>query len=127
MITIVLVDDVDDFRALMRMNLELDGRFQVVGEARDGAEAVSAIADLQPHLALVDLSMPVMDGLAVIPEIHRVAPDTRVVVLSGFKGSTMRDEVLALSADDYLEKGISTAAMSERLEQVYRSPRKDLG
>lgn len=120
----MLADDVDDLRDLMRIGLEIDGRFEVVGEARDGAEAVDIADQTRPDIALVDIAMPVMDGLQAIPEIHRVSPSTRVAVMSGFQASKMRDHAISLSAEAYIEKGTTTEELCDALAGLWDSPPK---
>jgi DNA-binding NarL/FixJ family response regulator len=102
---VLIADDVIDLRTLMRMALELAGDFEVVAEAGDGAQAITQAEFHQPDLVLLDLSMPVLDGLEALPRIRAVAPDAHVVVLSGFEASRMRDRVLEGGAVAYLEKG----------------------
>lgn len=102
---ILVVDDVADIRLLLRLALDGDARFQVVGEARDGAEAITAVAQLRPDVVLLDLAMPVMDGLEALPEIHARSPESKIVVLSGFNAREMSTEALRLGASSYLEKG----------------------
>lgn len=102
---VLIADDVIDLRMLMRMALELAGDFEVVAEAGDGAQAITQAEFHQPDLVLLDLSMPVLDGLEALPRIRAVAPDAHVVVLSGFEASKMRDRVLEGGAVAYIEKG----------------------
>jgi DNA-binding NarL/FixJ family response regulator len=102
---VLIADDVIDLRQLMRMALELAGDFEVVAEAADGRQAITQAEFHQPDLVLLDLSMPVLDGLEALPQIRAVAPDAHVVVLSGFEASKMRDRVLEGGAVAYLEKG----------------------
>ena len=101
---VVLADDVAEIRMLLRLTLELDGRFEIVGEAANGKEAVQLAADEHPDVVILDLAMPVMDGFAAIPEICKNCPDTKILVLSAFDPSTA-DQVLALGADAYMVKG----------------------
>jgi DNA-binding NarL/FixJ family response regulator len=82
----LLVDDVEDFRLLLRLKLEETDAVEIVGEASDGEEAIERAAALQPDLVLLDLDMPVMDGLAAIPHLARVAPGAHIVVLTGCCG-----------------------------------------
>ena len=77
-ISVVVCDDVSEMRKLLRYALETDPRMQVVGEAADGREGARMIAELQPDVVLLDLSMPEMDGLEAIPEISSSAPDTAI-------------------------------------------------
>lgn len=102
---VLVVDDVRDLRMLLRMALEHDGSFQVVAEAADGVQAIEQARAHQPDLVVLDLSMPVLDGLEALPGILEAAPAARVVVLSGFESARMRDHALAAGAVAYLEKG----------------------
>src|SRR6476660_832563 len=86
---VLIADDVQDLRSMLRLALELSGRFTVVGEAMNGAHAVELATMYKPDLALLDLSMPALDGLEALPQILDVSPDTKVVVLSGFEEARM--------------------------------------
>jgi DNA-binding NarL/FixJ family response regulator len=101
---VLLCDDSPQIRELVRIVLELEGN-EVVSEAENGREAVDEAKRLQPDVVLLDLSMPVMDGLEALPEIKRVAPEARVVVLSGFDNDRLVSQALALGADLYVAKG----------------------
>jgi DNA-binding NarL/FixJ family response regulator len=101
---VALVDDVPEIRMMLRLTLELDGRFEIVGEACDGAEAVDIASRQHPDVMILDLGMPVMDGFTAIPYICRSSPETKILVLSAFDlGET--EEVLSLGAHDYMVKG----------------------
>ena len=102
---VLIVDDVADLRALLRMALSHNEEFEVVGEAANGLEAIMQAELHQPDLVVLDLSMPVLDGLEALPRILEVAPDARVVVLSGFDQGRMRGPALAAGAAAYVEKG----------------------
>ena len=102
----VIADDVVDMRFLLRKALERSGRFTVVGEAANGREAIDIAADHRPDLALLDLSMPVMDGLEALPRIREAVPDCTVVVLSGFDTEAMADQAMQAGAAAYLVKGM---------------------
>ena len=78
----MLVDDEPDIVFLARTLFESDGRFDVVGEASDGEEAVRLAQQLHPDAVLLDILMPGMDGWQALPLIRRVAPETAVVVVS---------------------------------------------
>jgi len=81
-IRILLADDHSVVRQGLRMFLGLDPEFDVVGEAADGAEAVRLARELRPDVVLMDLLMPVMDGIAAIGQIRRDLPDVEVVALT---------------------------------------------
>jgi DNA-binding NarL/FixJ family response regulator len=101
---VLLCDDSPQIRELVRIVLELEGN-EVVSEAENGREAVVEAERLQPDVVLLDLSMPVMDGLEALPEIKRVAPEARIIVLSGFDNDRLVSQALALGADHYVPKG----------------------
>lgn len=104
-IRVLICDDVVDYRRLLRTALGLDPELEVVGEAGDGEEAVCKARDLRPDVVLLDLSMPVMDGLEVLPQIADAVPEANVVVLSGFDSHAMARQAMELGAVNYLEKG----------------------
>jgi DNA-binding NarL/FixJ family response regulator len=101
---VLLCDDCEPVRELVRLVLEVEG-IQVVGEAGDGGAAIEEAGRCQPDVVLLDLSMPAMDGLEALPEIRRVAPQARVVVLSGFDNPLIVERALELGAVRYVEKG----------------------
>jgi DNA-binding NarL/FixJ family response regulator len=101
----VLVDDVEDLRALLRVLLLQDGRFEIVGEASNGQEAIELARRLQPDVVVLDLAMPIMDGLTALPGLREAAPQTRTVVLSGLPVEEMGTAASDAGAVGYLEKG----------------------
>lgn len=102
---VLIADDSDDVRALLRAQLEMDGRFAVIGEADDGAAAVDLARELQPDLVVLDLAMPRLDGLTALPLLREAAPGARVVVLSGFEAQSVAPKVMAAGASRCIEKG----------------------
>jgi PAS domain S-box-containing protein len=102
---IVVVDDNDDVRRLVRVQIERVGRYEVVGEAVDGVDAVEVVTALRPDVVFLDLAMPRMDGLQALPLIIDAVPGVRVIVLSGFDQDTIAAKALAAGARRYVEKG----------------------
>jgi CheY-like chemotaxis protein/PAS domain-containing protein len=115
---VLIVDDAEDIRMLLRLRLTRHGSFEVVGEAADGMDAVDQARELQPHLVLLDMAMPRMDGLQALPLIRAAVPDVRVIVLSGFNQRTLEREALAAGADRYVVKGGSMRELLEVIENV---------
>ena len=105
MIRVLIVDDQSLVRTGFRMILEAETDVEVVGEAADGAEAVRVTVAERPDALVLDLAMPVMDGLEAIPEVLAGSPDTAIVVLSGFARGQLDREALARGARAYVEKG----------------------
>jgi two-component system, NarL family, response regulator LiaR len=103
-IRVLVCDDVAAFRALMRYTLQEDPEIEVVGEAADGMAAIAAAERLQPDVVLLDLTMPVLDGIDAIPALLERAPGTRVVALSGWEADHMGDAAREQGAVAYLQK-----------------------
>jgi DNA-binding NarL/FixJ family response regulator len=106
MIRIVIADD----HAMVRAGLsQLLGSFddlEVVGTASDGSEAVQVVGELRPDLVLMDLSMPVMDGIEATAALKQQYPDTHVVVLTTFQEPRQVAAALSAGASGYLVKDV---------------------
>ncbi|HYF74163.1 MAG TPA: response regulator [Nocardioides sp.] len=113
---VVVIDDTPDIRALLRIALER-AAYVVVGEAGDGRAGIEVVREQQPDLVLLDLSMPVLDGLEALPTIRDLLPTGTIVVLSGFGPTTMADRAVARGADGYLQKGAPLRTIIERLDE----------
>jgi DNA-binding NarL/FixJ family response regulator len=115
---IVLVDDTPEILFLLRVGLEVDGRFEVVGEAANGRQAVSVASTQQPDAILLDLAMPIMDGLEAIPKILEASPDTKIVILTAFDAGQMLEDAMARGAHAYIEKGGEVEDIAEKIAAV---------
>ncbi|MGH2747314.1 MAG: response regulator transcription factor [Actinomycetota bacterium] len=115
MIRVLLADDADDLRLVIRVALETDGRFEVVGDASDGSQAIELLERERPDVVVLDMAMPDMDGLEVLAEMRARGIHCKVLAFSGFNGVVER-EATALGADDYLRKG--TAMIAELVPRL---------
>jgi PAS domain S-box-containing protein len=120
--TVVLVDDSEEVRALVRTRLQLTGRFEVVAEGGDGADAIGLAYRHEPDLLLLDTSMPTMDGLEALPAILTLAPETKVVMFTGFEERGLADAARELGALDLIEKSIPMDQLPHRLLRVLGLP-----
>lgn len=130
----LIVDDTEDLRLLLRLVLESSGRYEVVGEAGDGHEALVLATETTPDLVLLDLSMPRMDGLELLPRLRQSLPRAHLVVLSAFGARMAASEARHAGAHAYLEKGLAPdellsaldATMGAELPSEVAHPRPEL-
>ncbi len=108
MITIVLADDHQILRESIRKNFESAGE-KVVGEASNGEDAVRVAEQVRPDVVLMDISMPILDGVAATRRITESIPDTKVVVLTMHDDIEKTRQALEAGAVGYLSKGCSFA------------------
>ena len=116
---VVLIDDTPDLRLLLRMALEAAGRFRVVAEAGDGAAGVEEVARARPDVVLVDLAMPVLDGLDATRMIRGMAEKCGVVIIAftALHSSGSRESALAAGCDDYAQKPLGLGQLSNLLNR----------
>lgn len=118
-VRVLLVDDHPDIRLLVRIGLEADGRFDIVGEAADGQEAIDRLDPVGEggcvDAVLLDLAMPVMGGMEALPLILKRCPTTRVVVFSANDEPKNRREAAGLGAVGFLPKGAAIADIAAAL------------
>ena len=110
-VRVLLVDDTPDVRLLVRMLFAEASGTEVVGEAADGEEAIRLAAALQPDLIVLDVAMPVLDGISALPALRTASPHSRVVMLSSLPHATHAAESLAAGAAAYVEKTRGTRAL----------------
>lgn len=117
--TVAIVEDAPDLRTLWGLLLARDDRFEVVAEADNGRSGVDVVRRHQPDLVLLDIDMPVMDGVQALSLIRRYAPASAVVMLSALsRDSPKVVRALALGAHGYLRKGISRVELLDRLATI---------
>ena len=117
-VTVVIADDYDDLRMLLRLTLDTSGKFTVVAEAANGRQAVELSRLHEPQLVLLDVSMPELDGLEALPLIREASPSTIIVMLSGFEEARLGKVAESAGASAYLEKGLPPDRLVERLVEV---------
>jgi DNA-binding NarL/FixJ family response regulator len=104
LIRVLVVDDHQLFTHALTTVLEQDGRFDVVGTAATGREAVKLAKSASADVVLMDMSMPVLDGPAATRRLRALDPAPRVIALSGHTDSLSRTAALDAGADDFVLK-----------------------
>jgi DNA-binding NarL/FixJ family response regulator len=115
---VLLVDDHELLRAGLRSRLEKESGIEVVGEADSAERAIVLARALQPDLVLLDLLLPRQNGFEAIPEIIRVAPEARVLVISSQAAASSVRRALTAGAAGYLPKRASDRELVEAIAQV---------
>ena len=105
-VQILLVDDHALIRRGMKGQFTLEPGFSIIGEAVDGAQAIELAAQLQPDVVLMDIDLPVMDGIAATQRIKSDNSATRIIALSAFDNDTQVIGMLAAGAEGYCLKTI---------------------
>jgi DNA-binding NarL/FixJ family response regulator len=120
---IIIADDHTILRQGLRALLSSDPNLKVVGEAEDGRDAIRCVENLSPDLALIDLSMPRMNGMEAIRDIKKTNPQTKIIVLTVHKAEEYILEALKSGADGYVLKDASHAELMIAINKVLEGKR----
>jgi DNA-binding NarL/FixJ family response regulator len=120
MIQILLVDDQAIIRHGLKSMLESNEDMQVVGEAENGQRALEQIALLHPDVVLLDIRMPVMDGVATTSAIAQQYPAVKVIVLTTFDDDEYISQVMRMGAKGYLLKDTEPDELALAIRSVYK-------
>jgi DNA-binding NarL/FixJ family response regulator len=103
-VSVVIADDQRLFAEALEAILSTDGRIRVVGRAADGQEAIDIVVEEHPDVVLMDIAMPVLDGIAATEAIRVQSPGTRVIVLTGSAATHDVSRARAAGAAGYVTK-----------------------
>jgi two-component system nitrate/nitrite response regulator NarL len=103
-ITLLIVDDQPNIRRAVRQCLALEPDVRVVGEAGDGAEALTLASNLHPDVVLLDIKMGSIDGFDVAEEVHHSLPGTRVIFLTVHDTAANREHARQVGASGFVAK-----------------------
>lgn len=119
-VRVLLVDDDEEVRFVLRIALDSAG-FDVVGDAGDAESAMELVVRTQPDIVLLDLHMPDIGGLEILPLILEDSPLSKVVVCSAISATYMTEAALKEGAWGYIVKGVSAKSITEHLLRVAES------
>ncbi|RKD22096.1 DNA-binding response regulator [Ammoniphilus oxalaticus] len=117
-ISIVIVDDHQLFREGIKRILEMEPTFEVIGIGSNGEEACQLAETLKPDVFLMDINMPIMNGVEATERIKAIAPDSKVIILSIHDDANYVHEVIASGASGYLLKEMESDALIEAIQVV---------
>ena len=110
-IRILIVDDVPQVRRELRTLLPLLASIEIVGEAENGQSAIELATVLQPDVILMDVEMPMVDGITATRLIKQQCPAARIIILSIHNDEAVRTQARSAGADDFVDKGAPLATL----------------
>jgi DNA-binding NarL/FixJ family response regulator len=119
-ITVLLAEDHTVVREGLRTLLEAEGDIKVVGEAATGRQAVELARKLRPSVVVMDIAMPVLNGLEATRQIHKAVPGAKVLILSAHSDDAYVEQVTALGAMGYLLKQTSAHVLSKAVREIQK-------
>jgi two-component system, NarL family, response regulator LiaR len=126
MIRLLICEDSVPFRTVLRHTLAAQPEITVVGEAGDGREAIHLALALSPDVILMDVRMPIVDGVEATREIRAALPDARVVALTGHGDRSMAATMLEAGATSYCVKGAPLWELERAVAEAVLDPRPEL-
>ncbi|MEH1803804.1 response regulator [Nostoc sp.] len=120
MIKVLLVDDQSLIRQGLRALLELEPDLEIVGEAENGEQAINCVAQFQPDVILLDIRMPIMDGVAATKEIQKRFAKTKILVLTTFDDDEYVSAALKNGAMGYLLKDTPSEELAVAIRAVHK-------
>jgi DNA-binding NarL/FixJ family response regulator len=119
-ITVLLAEDHTIVREGFHKMLELEDDLEVVGEAQDGRQAVALVKKLHPAVVLMDIAMPLLNGLEATRQIRKDFPDTKVLILSAHSDDAYVEQVTELGAAGFLLKQTSAHVLATAIREVQK-------
>ena len=119
-ITVLLAEDHQIVREGLRAMLNLEADIKVVGEAENGRQAVALVSKLCPDVIVMDIAMPLLNGMEATRQILHAAPTTKVLMLSAHSDDAYVAMVMAIGASGYLIKQTAAHMLSEAIRQVHQ-------
>src|ERR1043166_9018863 len=117
-IRLMIADDEAEFRNLLESYFSNRPDFEVVGLAKDGAEALAGALQHKPEVLLCDINMPAMDGLQVTGELTQKLPECLVIILSGNDYDEFSKKALLAGARDFVSKPVELEAVATKIQQT---------
>ena len=118
-IKVIIADDHSLFREGTRSLIEQEPDMEVIGEASDGEEAVKLVTRLSPHVALIDIAMPKVNGIEATKQIKTTCPATAILILTAYDDDQYVFTLLEAGAAGYLLKNVSGKELANAIRAVY--------
>jgi DNA-binding NarL/FixJ family response regulator len=118
-IKVAIADDHALFRAGVKTSLSMRKDVQMVAEAENGMQLLNVLKHIQPDVVLLDIQMPIMDGLATLPEIKKMYPDVKVIMLSFLNDHSTITRMMEMGANSYLTKDSDSETIYQAIKTCH--------
>ena len=118
-IKVIIADDHVLYRAGVKTSLSTRKDIQVIAEADNGMHLINLIKNLEVDVILLDIQMPIMDGIAALPEVKKISPKTKVIMLTMVDDNSMITKLMELGANSYLTKTSDSEVIYEAIKTCY--------
>lgn len=118
-IKVIICDDHVLYRAGVKTTLSAKKDIKVIAEADNGVHLLNLIKSLQPDVILLDIQMPIMDGITALPEIKKICPNTKVIMLTMLEDNSMITKLMELGANSYLTKTSDIEVIYEAIKTCF--------
>ncbi len=118
-IKVAIADDHTLFRTGVKTSLSQRKYIQMVAEAENGMQLLNLLKHIQPDVVLLDISMPIMDGLATLPEIKRLYPGVKMIMLSMHNDHSVISRMMEIGANSYLTKESDSETIYQAIKSCY--------
>lgn len=118
-ISVIIADDHVLYRAGVKTSLSAKKDIKVIAEADNGMHLLNILKNVQVDVILLDIQMPIMDGIATLPEIKKISPHTKVIMLTFMEDNSMITKLMELGANSYLAKTSDSEIIYEAIKTCF--------
>lgn len=118
-IKVLITDDHALFRAGVKTSLAHYPDIEFIGEAENGMQLLNQVKFLKPNVILLDIQMPIMDGIATLPEVKKILPDAKIIMLTMNDDVSMISRLMEIGANSYLTKNSDSETIYEAIKMVH--------
>ncbi len=120
-IKVAIADDHALFRAGVKTALAVKKDVELIAEADNGMQLINLLRHIEPDVVLLDIQMPIMDGIQTLPEIRKIRPEAKVIILSMHNDHSMISKLMEIGANSYLTKNSDSETIYEAIKTCYEN------
>lgn len=120
-IKVAIADDHALFRAGVKTALSVKKDVELIAEADNGMQLLNLLKHIEPDVILLDIQMPIMDGIQTLPEIRKIRPEAKVIILSMHNDHSMISKLMEIGANSYLTKNSDSETIYEAIKTCFEN------